>query len=172
MWPAALGMQTAIMIKEETKMEIIDRYNLMVGAAVAVLTALFGTYWYLFAGYLILNILDWLTGWYKSRKLGKESSATGLKGILKKVGYWVIILVAFLMPTLFIHLGNDILGINLNFLMLFGWFTLASLLVNEIRSVLENLVECGYNVPAFLIKGLAVTEKLITAGMELDEPGD
>ena len=56
--------------------------------------------------------------------------------------------------------------------MLFGWFTLASLLVNEIRSVLENLVECGYNVPAFLIKGLAVTEKLINAGMELDDQGD
>ncbi|MBT9812910.1 holin, partial [Enterocloster citroniae] len=38
--------------------------------------------------------------------------------------------------------------------------------VNEIRSILENLVECGYNVPAFLIKGLAVTEKLINAETE------
>ena len=51
-------------------MNFVDRYNAAVGAAVAVLTALFGVYWYLFAGYLILNVLDWLTGWYKSRKLG------------------------------------------------------------------------------------------------------
>lgn len=147
-------------------MSMIDRYNAVVGAAVAVLTAIFGIYWYLFAGYLALNILDWLTGWYKSRKLGKESSSVGLKGAVKKVGYWVIILVAFLMPTLFINLGKDTLGINLDFLMLFGWFTLASLLVNEIRSILENLVECGYDVPEFLIKGLAVTEKLIQAGID------
>ena len=78
----------------------------------------------------------------------------------------MIILVAFLSPTLIIHLGKGLLGINLDFLMLFGWFTLASLLVNEIRSILENLVECGYNVPEFLIKGLAVTEKLIQAGVD------
>ena len=78
----------------------------------------------------------------------------------------MIILVAFLMPKLFIGLGHDLLGINLDFLLLLGWFTLACLLVNEIRSILENLVECGYNVPAFLIKGLAVTEKLINAETE------
>ncbi len=78
----------------------------------------------------------------------------------------MIILVAFLMPDLLIGLGRDVLGINLDFLMLFGWFTLACLLVNEIRSVLENLVECGYNVPAFLIKGLAVTEKLLEVQTE------
>ena len=148
------------------KMNFVDTYNAVIGGVVTVLSALFGVYWYLFAGYLLLNVLDWLTGWYKSRRLGKEFSKTGLKGILKKTGYWVIILVAFLTPTLFIHLGKDLLGINLDFLMLFGWFTLASLLVNEIRSILENLVECGYNVPEFLIKGLAVTEKLIQAGVD------
>lgn len=121
------------------------------------------------AGYLLCNVLDWLTGWYKSRRLGKESSRTGLKGILKKLGYWVIILVAFLIPGLFIHLGQDLLGIDLGFLKLLGWFTLASLLVNEIRSILENLVECGYNVPDFLIRGLAVTEKLIHAGVDITD---
>lgn len=147
----------------------IDRYNAVVGVIVTILTAVFGAYWYIFAGYLLCNVLDWLTGWYKSRKLGRENSKTGLRGILKKMGYWVIILVAFWVPELFIHLGNDLLGINLQFLFLLGWFTLASLLVNEIRSILENLVECGYNVPDFLIKGLAVTEKLIHAEVEIPD---
>ena len=150
-------------------MKFIDRYNTLVGAAVTVLTALFGTYWYLFAGYLMLNFVDWLTGWYKSRKLKRESSAVGWRGIAKKVGYWIIIWVAFLMPTLFIHLGQDLLNINFDFLMFLGWFTLATLLINEIRSILENLVECGYNVPGFLIKGLAVTEKLIQAGVDIGD---
>ena len=150
-------------------MQFVDKYNAVVGGLVAVATALLGAYWYVFAGYLLCNVLDWGTGWYKAYKKKEESSGVGLKGILKKVGYWVIILVAFLMPEIFIGLGKDILGVNLDFLMLFGWFTLACLLVNEIRSILENLVECGYNVPAFLVKGLAVTEKLLEAQTEATE---
>ena len=35
-----------------------------------------------------------------------------------------------------------------------GWFALASLIINEIRSILENFVEAGYNVPGILISGL------------------
>lgn len=146
--------------------DFIDRYNSITGFIVAALAALLGIYWYVFVGYLILNMLDWLTGWYKARRLGKESSKVGFKGILKKLGYWVIILVAFLMPALFTNLGKDLLGVDLSFLLMLGWFTLACLLVNEIRSILENLVECGYNVPTFLIKGLAVTEKLLNASVE------
>lgn len=136
----------------------------------AALSAVFGAFWYLFAGYLVLNIADWLTGWYKARKKKQESSYVGLRGIIKKTGYWVIILVAFVIPELFVNLGRDVLGINLDFLVLLGWFTLASLLVNEARSILENLVECGYEIPDFLVRGLAITEKLIHA--EVDLPDD
>ncbi len=147
----------------------IDRYNTVAGSIIMILTMIFGTYWYVFAGYLLCNILDWLTGWCKSRKLGKENSRMGFRGILKKVGYWIIIAIAFLIPAVFIHLGKDVMGIDLGFLVLLGWFTLASLLVNEIRSILENLVECGYHVPEFLIRGLAVTERLIHAGVNMPD---
>lgn len=151
------------------RFDFVDVYNVVVGAIVAVLSAIFGIYWYLFAGYLLLNVLDWLTGWYKARKKKQESSYRGVQGIIKKTGYWVIILVAFLVPALFIHLGQDLLNIKLDFLTLLGWFTLAALMVNEVRSILENLVECGYEVPDFLIRGLAITEKLIYAGVDIPD---
>ena len=152
--------------------KVIDTYNVLVGAAVTLLSALFGTYWYLFAAYLLFNVFDWLTGWYKSRKLKRESSAVGLKGIIKKLGYWVIIAVAFLTSYIFVHMGNDILHIDLTFLELLGWFTLACLIVNEVRSIIENLVECGYNVPKILISGLAVTERLINKENETHSEGE
>ncbi|MEZ3423794.1 MAG: phage holin family protein [Lachnospiraceae bacterium] len=138
-----------------------DTYNIVVGALVTFMTAVFGIYWYIFAAYFIFNVLDWLTGWYKSHKLKKESSRVGLKGALKKLGYWVIIAVAFLVSDIFVMLGRDILNVNLGFLMMVGWFTLACLMVNEARSILENLVECGYNVPEVLIKGLEVADEMI-----------
>lgn len=150
--------------------KIIDTYNLTVGAVITLLTGLFGVFWYIFAAYLVLNIFDWLTGWYKSRKLKKESSKVGLKGIVKKLGYWVIIAVAFLMSEILVSMGKDVLNTDLSFLMTIGWFTTACLIVNEIRSIIENLVECGYNVPNILISGLAVTERLLNK--ENDSEGE
>ena len=150
-------------------MDFIDRYNTLVGAAVAVLSAILGVYWYLFAGYLFLNVLDWLTGWYRSAKKHTESSKVGLRGILKKLGYWVIIIIAFMLPQLFVQFAHDAFGVDLGILISIGWLTLAMLLINEIRSILENLVECGYNVPTVLIKGLAITEKMMKKADVLPE---
>ena len=116
---------------------------------------------YLFGIYLLLNILDWLTGWYKARVKKETSSKAGLKGIVIKVGYWVILLIAFLIPYMFRRLGKDLLDIDLSYLSAMGWFTLANLLVNEIRSILENLIACGYRVPDVLKRGLEITEKVI-----------
>ena len=137
-----------------------------------ILTAIFGAYWYIFAAYFLLNVIDWLTGWYKANKKGEESSKVGLKGAIKKLGYWAVILVAFIISNVFTQLGTDVLHVNLSFLLLIGWFTLAMLLVNEARSILENLVECGYNIPDFLIKGLAVTQKMLNNKAEIPDAND
>ena len=45
-------------------------------------------------------------------------------------------------------------------------FVLASLLVNEIRSICENFVEAGYHVPVILIKGLEVADKIVNKDSE------
>ena len=88
---------------------------------------------------------------------------------MKKVGYWAIVLVAFLIADVFVKLGNDLLALDLAFLAMIGWFTLAMLLVNEARSILENFVEMGYNVPDFLIKGLAITEKMMKKKLNIGD---
>lgn len=146
-----------------------DKYNAFVGAVVTILIAVFGAYWYVFATFAALNVIDWITGWIKANKKKEESSKVGLKGAVKKVGYWAIILVAFLIADVFVKLGNDLLNVDLAFLAMIGWFTLAMLMVNEARSILENMVEMGYNVPDFLIKGLAITEKMMKKKMNIGE---
>ena len=146
--------------------KFIDAYNAIAGAIIAVASAILGPHWYIFGIYFVLNIIDWLSGWYRSRKLQQESSKIGLKGIIKKLGYWAIIAVAFMVAYVFVRMGDELLHIDLSFLAVIGWFTAACLLVNEVRSILENLVECGYQVPQILIKGLAVTNKLINKDEE------
>lgn len=141
-------------------MNYMDTYNAIVGGIVAVLSFVFGEHWILFAIFLLFNIADWLTGWMKSRMAGKENSVKGWQGVLKKLGYWLMILVAFAASAVFIEIGNT-LGMDLGVTTLLGYFVLASLLVNELRSILENFVEAGYNVPTVLVKGLEVADKVV-----------
>lgn len=141
-------------------MNYMDTYNAIVGGIVAVLSFVFGEHWILFAIFLLFNIADWLTGWMKSRMAGKENSVKGWQGVLKKLGYWLMILVAFAASAVFIEIGNT-LGMDLGITTLLGYFVLASLLVNELRSILENFVEAGYNVPTVLVKGLEVADKVV-----------
>lgn len=141
--------------------KVIELGNMLSGGIVAILTMLFGAYWYIFAGYLILQVMDWLTGWYKARRKRVESSSIGARGAIKKTMYWACITVAFLFSYIFERLGNDVLHLDLSFVQFIGWFTLATFLVNETRSVLENLKELGVKIPDVLTRGLSVTQKLL-----------
>ena len=103
----------------------------------------------------------------KSRIAHKENSKAGWKGVLKKLGYWIMIAVAFGASAVFVEIGKTI-GVDLGITTLLGWFVLASLLVNEIRSICENFVEAGYNVPQILIRGLEVADKAINKEADTD----
>lgn len=138
----------------------IDKTNLVFGAVIALFSYIFGEHWILFVAFILLNCGDYLTRWMAARITKTENSKAGWIGILKKLGYWVMIALGFGMSVVFIEIGNAI-GINLNVTTYIGWFVLAALIINEFRSILENLVEAGYNVPDVLIKGLEVATKAI-----------
>jgi len=140
--------------------KIMDKINMAWGLTVAVFSTIFGDHWYLFAAFLALNVADYITGIIKAKLSHTENSNKGLKGIVKKVGYWVVIAVSFFIAFYFTDMGQMI-GVDLGFTTIIGWFTLATFIINEIRSILENLVAIGVDVPPFLTKGLEVaSEKL------------
>lgn len=137
--------------------KILQKANLLWGSAVTLMSAALGEHWYLFMAFLLLNVTDYITGILKAKYFNVENSCKGLKGIIKKVGYWVCIAIAFFVSVAFRDIGASI-GINLEFTQLFGWFTLATFIINETRSILENLVLMDVEVPKFLTKGLEVAE--------------
>lgn len=139
---------------------ITDSYNAFVGMCIAIMSMIFGEHWYLFAIFIILNIIDWITGWMKAKINNRENSVSGWKGVLKKLGYWLMIFVAFLTSAGFIEIGK-VIHVDLGITTLLGWFVLASLVVNELRSIIENFVESGFDVPKILTKGLEVADKII-----------
>lgn len=140
--------------------KIIEKTNLLWASAVTLLTATFGWRWYIFAAFLLAEAVDYATGIWKSTYTNTRNSSKGLQGILKKLGYWIVIGIAFFVAYAFDDLGT-VIGIDLGFTTLIGWFTLATFIINEFRSILENLVEVDVKVPAFLTKGLEVASNKI-----------
>ena len=150
-------------------MYFLDKMNAIGGVVVAVLTYVLGEHWYLFAFFLFMNVVDYITGCMKSAIAHKLNSNKGWIGVLKKLGYWIMIVVAFAFSVFLVEIG-EMLGIDFRVTTLLGWFVLASLCINEVRSIIENLVQCGYNVPKSLTKGLEVADKLINEEQENDDP--
>lgn len=148
---------------------LMEQANIIGGACIMVLAGVFGQYWFLFLGFLALNIADWLSGWQVAVMNHESSSSKGAKGVLKKVWYWVIIGIAFFIGFSFEEMGSK-LNLPLGFMPLVGWFVLANYLVNEIRSIVENLVLMGIDIPEFFIKGLDVSARLIERGANGELP--
>lgn len=140
--------------------KIANKINYLFGLFITVLSSIFGRFWYLFAAFLLLNCADYLTGVLKAKLYRKENSNKGLWGIIKKVSYWLIIALSFFLAVFFGHLGG-FLGIDLKITRFLGYFTLSTFIINEARSVLENLCAMGVYVPEFLLKGLEVAETAI-----------
>ncbi len=145
---------------EQEFLKIFNKVSSIISIICTFITNVLGTHWILFLGYLILNIFDYITGTIKSKIKKEESSIKGLIGIVKKICYWILIGVAFLISYLLVDIGSCI-NINLEFVMLFGWFTLTCLFINEARSIIENLIEIGIKVPSFLKNGLEIYNKIL-----------
>ena len=139
------------------------KINYIISTITAILSAILGDFWFLFIFLLGLNIIDYITGIMKAKYLKIESSKRATKGFIKKFLIWCLIAMGFGLGIAFEKIGA-VIGINLHIMLSIGWFILAHCIINEFRSILENMVELdkGYLVPKWLIKGLEITNEIIT----------
>ena len=139
-----------------------SKIKYFISCITGILSAILGDFWFLFIFLLGLNIIDYTTGILKARYLKIESSRRAMKGFIKKFLIWCLVAMGFGLGIAFEMIGK-IIGINLHIMLAIGWFILAHCIINEFRSILENIVELdkGYLVPSWLIKGLEVTNKIM-----------
>lgn len=109
---------------------------------------------------LIMMIVDYISGMSKAYINGEWSSKVGFKGIVKKVGYIGVVIVAAVMDWI-IYGGLSGIGIDIKMSYYLGLIVTIWLLINECISVLENLGEIGVPLPTFLIKGIKKLQKNI-----------
>lgn len=111
---------------------------------------------------VITMLADYGTGMAKAWNAGTLCSRTGIRGILKKVGYLVIVAVAMGVDYL-LRYGLDQVGVHINIEFLIAAIVIVWLIINELISILENVAAIGAPVPEFLLKLIkklkTVTEK-------------
>ena len=99
-------------------MEIAKKINYIISTLTAILSTIFGQFWFLFVFLIFLNLIDYITGILKARYLCIVSSEKGLKGIIKKFLIWCLVAMGFGLSIAFQHIGNqhigNALGINLD----------------------------------------------------------
>lgn len=96
------------------------------------------------------NVTDYVTGLMAAKYRGEPwDSKVGVKGIIKKIGMWVLVLVGFMMDSLISYSVSQ-LGISLPLNCLVACVVAIWIVCNEFISILENLNDMEVNLPPFL----------------------
>lgn len=121
---------------------------------IAVISALMGWLGILAVPVFLLlgcNLMDYITGLCaaKYRKDG-ISSYKSIKGIAKKVFQYMLIALGAIMDVL-INYAMECAGIEITVPFVVGTVVAVWLVVNEIISILENMIDIGVAMPPFLL---------------------
>lgn len=100
---------------------------------------------------IAVMIIDYMSGMLKAWGNEELSSRVGLRGIVKKLSYLMLVCVAGVVDWL-LWSGLRQVGISLDFGFCFGLIVTIWLIINELISILENLEALKVPMPAFLKK--------------------
>lgn len=100
---------------------------------------------------LVFMILDYATGMVRAWRARELSSKIGVDGIVKKVGYMVLVVVAMGVDYL-VYNGLVAVNITVPYNLWFGLIVTIWLIINEMISILENLSDIGVPIPSFFKK--------------------
>ena len=133
----------------------------------AFITSLFGV----FTPLLIITVgtmfADLCTRIYaaSAREDEEVESKLVMKGIYKKIGLCMLIVLALMVDTALLFLA-DLIGVNIVSKIMVTALVMAWLLVRELISNAENLQHAGIELPSFFIKILGIAKN------KIDEAGD
>lgn len=97
------------------------------------------------------NVIDYLTGICAAKyRTESISSYKGIRGIIKKVCMWLLVVIGAWIDIL-INYAIHTAGIELTIPFVVATVVAVWLVVNEIISILENMIDIGVDMPPFLL---------------------
>ena len=97
------------------------------------------------------NVIDYVTGvWAAGYRQMNVSSYKGIRGIIKKVCMWLLVLIGAWIDIL-INYAVQCAGMEFSIPFVVATIVAVWLVVNEIISILENMIDIGVKLPPFLL---------------------
>lgn len=101
---------------------------------------------------VICNIADYATALAAAKYREEQiSSYKGMRGIIKKVSMWILVVVGVVMDKL-IQYATQTIGLNIQLPFIVATLVAVWIVVNEIISILENIIDIDEKIlPPFLM---------------------
>lgn len=126
----------------------------------------------LFIPFLLLlgsNVVDYITGiWAAPFRQEKVKSYKSIRGIYKKVGMYILILIGAVVDFL-IKYAAEYAGIYIKINFVVAIVITVWLLANELISILENLIDIDVRIPGFLMPLVKLIRDTADKGDDINE---
>lgn len=115
------------------------------------------------------NVIDYFTGLCAAKYRSESvNSYKGIRGIIKKVCMWLLVLIGAWIDIL-INYAIDTAGIAVTLPFVVATVVAVWLVVNEIISILENMIDIGVDMPPFLLPLVKYIKKQTEAKADVAE---
>lgn len=115
------------------------------------------------------NVLDYVTGlWAAKYRTEEINSYKGIRGIIKKVCLWLLVLIGAWIDIL-INYAVQYVGGEFTIPFVVATVVAVWLVVNEIISILENMIDIGVDMPPFLMPVVKYIRKQVEDKAEIIE---
>lgn len=97
------------------------------------------------------NLIDYITGLIASKYRNEQmSSYRGMRGIVKKVCMWLLVVVGAVVDELIKYTISTV-GLSIRIPFIVATLVAVWIVINEVISILENMIDIGINLPPFLM---------------------
>ena len=126
--------------------------KMFVTAAASLLSSILGILYVPVLLMVACNVIDYITGLLAagSRQDGGISSYRSMRGIIKKVTMWILVVVGAIVDQLLLY-ACEVMGYQIHLTFLVACVVAIWIICNELISILENMVDIGIDLPKFLI---------------------
>lgn len=115
------------------------------------------------------NVIDYVTGLlavpYRTEQV---SSYKGIRGIIKKVCMWILVLVGAWVDVL-VNYAIECAGIGISLPFVVATVVAVWLVANEIISILENMLDIGVRMPPFLMPIVKYIKRQVEEKAKVDD---
>lgn len=118
------------------------------------------------------NIVDYITGLFAAKYRTEDiNSYKSIRGIIKKICMWLLIVVGAWLDIL-INYAIHTAGVSLTLPFIVATVVAVWLVVNEMISILENMLDIGVDMPPFLMPIVKYIKKQVEHKAAIKESED